>query len=221
MSIEKIKLAAAWLLLAGIATLLRFKTVLQSDALFTDSLLTDWFIHGGRWGDWALVQAPAFVPDMLLYLLAYPLFPDAASRIFFVSAAQTKTESTVQAIQSTLDEIRRKMTTKISKYEFDMAKEMFLYSYVSNYAEPSRALGAVMELEFERLPADYLEKEFAGYQAVTAADIERVAKQYLKPEQATIFIVGDFPKIAQQAAALGEAREIQPFDFGESAARAR
>ena len=88
MSIEKIKLAAAWLLLAGIATLLRYKTVLQSDALFTDSLLTDLFIHGGRWGDWALVQAPAFVPDMLLYLLAYPLLPDAASRIFFVSAAQ-------------------------------------------------------------------------------------------------------------------------------------
>ena len=85
---EKIKLAAAWVLLAGAASLLRFKTVLQSDSLFLDSLFTDLFTHGGRWADWKFIQAPAFLPDMLLYLLAYPLFPDAASRIFFVSAAQ-------------------------------------------------------------------------------------------------------------------------------------
>ena len=88
MSMEKIKLAAAWVLLAGAASLLRFKTVLQSDSLFLDSLFTDLFTHGGRWADWKFIQAPAFLPDMLLYLLAYPLFPDAASRIFFVSAAQ-------------------------------------------------------------------------------------------------------------------------------------
>ncbi|MRX11563.1 hypothetical protein GJ697_27425 [Pseudoduganella sp. FT25W] len=88
MSIEKIKLAAAWLLLAGAATLLRFKTELQSDSLFLDSLFTDLFAHGGRWAEWKFIQAPAFLPDMLLYLLAYPLLPDAASRIFFVSFAQ-------------------------------------------------------------------------------------------------------------------------------------
>lgn len=140
---------------------------------------------------------------------------------FFVAAAQTKTESTVQAIQSTLDEIRRMMTGKLSKNEFDTAKEMFLYGQVFRFTEPSRSLGAVMNLEFDGLPADHLQKEFAGYAAVTAADIERVAKQYLKPDQLTIFIVGDFPKIAEQAAALGPAHEIQPFQFGENAPRGR
>src|SRR5450830_253327 len=88
MSIEKIKLAAAWLLLAASAALLRFKTEIQSDSLFLDSLFTDLFTHGGRWTEWKFIQAPAFLPDMLLYLPAYPLLPDAASRIFFVSAAQ-------------------------------------------------------------------------------------------------------------------------------------
>nr|WP_315255686.1 hypothetical protein [uncultured Duganella sp.] len=88
MSIDKLKLAAAWLLLAAAATLLRFKTALQSDSLFLDSLFTDLFHHGGRWVEWKFIQAPAFLPDMLLYLIAYPLLPDAASRIFFVSVAQ-------------------------------------------------------------------------------------------------------------------------------------
>jgi zinc protease len=119
----------------------------------------------------------------------------------------------VKAIQSILDEINKMRTGKISKNEFDTAKEMFLYSQVFRFDEPAQALEALMDLEYEGLPADYLEKEFAGYQAVTAEDIERVARQYLKPDQLTIFIVGDFAKIAQEAAQLGPLHEVQPFQF--------
>jgi predicted Zn-dependent peptidase len=132
---------------------------------------------------------------------------------FFLAAAQTRTEATVKAIQSILDEINKMRTGKISKNEFDTAKEMFLYSQVFRFDEPAQALEALMDLEYEGLPADYLEKEFAGYQAVTAEDIERVARQYLKPDQLTIFIVGDFAKIAQEAAQLGPLHEVQPFQF--------
>jgi len=138
---------------------------------------------------------------------------------FFVALAQTKTESTVQAIQSTIDEIRKMRAEKISTNEFDSAKEMFLYSQVFQYTEPSRALGALMNLEFEKLPPDYLEKEFSGYQAVTAADIDRVARQYLKPEELTIFVVGDFAKISKEAAALGPIHEVTPFQFEAASPR--
>src|SRR3990172_1195143 len=132
---------------------------------------------------------------------------------FFVALAQTKTETTVQAMQSTIDEIRKMKTEKISKNEFDAAKEVFLYSQVFRFTEPSRALSALMNLEYEKLPPDYLEKEFAGYQAVTAEDIDRVARQYLLPDQLTMFIVGDFEKIADQAATLGPVHQVTPFQF--------
>lgn len=137
---------------------------------------------------------------------------------FFVALAQTKTESTVQAIQSTIDEIRKMRTEKISKNEFDAAKEMFLYSQVFRFTEPSRAVRALMNLEYEHLPPDYLEKEFAGYQAVTSEDIDRVARKYLHPDQLTIFIVGDFDKFAKEAAALGPIHEVKPFQFGAAPA---
>ncbi|HEY7679596.1 MAG TPA: pitrilysin family protein [Terriglobia bacterium] len=132
---------------------------------------------------------------------------------FFLAAAQTRTDATVQAIRSILDEVNKMRTGKISKNEFDTAKEMFLYSQVFRFDEPAQALEALMELEYEGLPSDHLEKEFAGYQAVTAEDIERVARQYLKPDQLTIFIVGNFAQIAQEAAALGPVHEVQPFQF--------
>ena len=127
--------------------------------------------------------------------------------------SQTRTDATVKAVRSILDEINKIRTGKISKNEFDTAKEMFLYSQVFRFDEPAQSLGALMRLEYERLPMDYLEKEFAGYQAVTAEGIERVARQYLKPDQLTIFIVGDFAKIAQEAGSLGPVHEVQPFQF--------
>ena len=136
---------------------------------------------------------------------------------FFLAAADTKTESTVKAIDSILDVIRKMASSKVSQNEFQTAKEMFLYSYVFRYAEPVRSLAALMRLEYERLPADYLEKEFAGYQTVTTEDIERVARKYLHSDQLTIFIVGDYTKFAQDLAKLGQPHQIQPLQFSDGA----
>lgn len=88
MTIEKLKTLPAWLILALSASLLRFRIGLQSDSLFLDELFTDLLSGSGRWAEWKFSTAPAFVPDMLLYALAYPIFPDAATRIFAVSVAQ-------------------------------------------------------------------------------------------------------------------------------------
>lgn len=138
---------------------------------------------------------------------------------FFIVVAQTKSESTVQAVDSILDEVRRMASTPVSRNEFDTAKEMFLYSYVFRFAEPGRSMSALMNLEYDGLPADYLEKQFAGYQAVTPEDIERVAKQYLHTDQLTIFVVGDFPKFSEGLAEYGEAREVAPLEFGPPGGR--
>ena len=149
--------------------------------------------------------------------LAYSVgtaFPTSQRDIsFFLAAAQTRTESTSKAIQSMLDEINKMRTTKISRNEFETAREMFLYSYVFRFAEPSRALTALMRLEYEHLPPDYLEKEFQGYQAVTPEEIERVARKYLKPEELTILIVGDYSKLSEELSRLGQPKEIQPLQF--------
>ena len=137
---------------------------------------------------------------------------------FFIAVCETKTATTAKAIGLMLDEIQNMKTSKISSNEFDTAKEMFLYSYVFRYAQPAQSLAALMRLEYEHLPADYLEKEFDGYKAVTTADIERVAKKYLRPEDMTVFIVGDYAKfsgdLTKELAQLGEPHKVQPLEFG-------
>lgn len=88
MNINKIKYLLAWLVLALSASVLRFKVSLQSDSLFLDDLFSDLLLHGGRWAEWKLSAAPAFVPDMLLYWLAFPISGEPATRVFFVSVVQ-------------------------------------------------------------------------------------------------------------------------------------
>ena len=47
-----------------------------------------------------------------------------------------------------------------------------------------------MTYEYYGLPADWLERYRAGIEKVTPADTARVARQYIKPDQFAILVVG-------------------------------
>ena len=48
---------------------------------------------------------------------------------------------------------------------------------------------------------------------MTPEDIQRVAREYLHLDQLTIFVVGDYPKFADDLRRRGEPQEIQPLQF--------
>jgi zinc protease len=54
------------------------------------------------------------------------------------------------------------------------------------------------------LPLDYYNTYIQRITAVTAADVQRVARQYLNPDQFVITIVGDRASIEAGLRALGE-----------------
>jgi zinc protease len=64
------------------------------------------------------------------------------------------------------------------------------------------------------LPADYFNTYVQNVLAVTAADVERVARQYIDPENVTIFVVGDRKVVEPQIRAqnLGEVRLLEVTD---------
>ncbi len=86
-----LSLPMAWIFLGIISLPLYFAMLKQGfsqaygDLLFLDSLFIDLFEHGGRWASWSMTPAPAYVPDMLLYLPAYFFLSHTMDRIFFVS----------------------------------------------------------------------------------------------------------------------------------------
>jgi zinc protease len=67
-----------------------------------------------------------------------------------------------------------------------------------------------MRLEFDGEPADYYETLLDRYRAVTIADIQRVAIAYLRPDAATIVVVGDAAKVEAQLARFGPVERLSP-----------
>jgi predicted Zn-dependent peptidase len=121
----------------------------------------------------------------------------------FRAGLQTKTESTVPAIQAILEEIARIRTEPVSPQELELAKEDFINSYVFQFDSRFSNVTQLMQLELDGRPADYYETLLDKYRAVTREDVLRVAQKYLKPQDLTIFVVGDTQPITPALSKLG------------------
>ena len=109
----------------------------------------------------------------------------------FYTAASTKSESTVKATQAMLQEIHDLKTKPFTAAELASAKDQLLNSFIFHYDSKEKVLTEATELEFYGYPADFLAKYRAGIEAVTLADLERVANKYVDPAKLAVLVVGN------------------------------
>lgn len=109
----------------------------------------------------------------------------------FLAGGQTQTESTVPFIKSVLAEITQLQTKPVSEQELTNAQESILNSFVFNFQNPSQTLSRVIRYEYFNYPEDFIFQYQEGVKNTTVADIQRVAQQYLKPDQAITLVVGN------------------------------
>ncbi len=69
-------------------------------------------------------------------------------------------------------------------------------------------INRLVQIKMYGLPADYLQTYRDRINSVTAADIQRVARQYIQPDKAAIVIVGDASVIMDQVKPYAQAIEI-------------
>ncbi|WP_446742960.1 M16 family metallopeptidase [Silvibacterium acidisoli] len=109
----------------------------------------------------------------------------------FYTAASTKSESTLQATKAMLDEIGKLKTEPFTDAELRGAKDQLLNSFIFRYDSKSKVLTQAATLEFYGYPADFLTKYRAGIEAVTLADLQRVAQKYIDPSKFAVLVVGN------------------------------
>ena len=109
----------------------------------------------------------------------------------FYTAASTKSESTVQATKAMLGEIDDLRTRPFTQAELTSAKDQLLNSFIFHYDSKEKILTEAVTLEFYGYPQDFLDKYRAGVEAVTTADLERVAKKYIDPSKLAVLVVGN------------------------------
>jgi zinc protease len=121
----------------------------------------------------------------------------------FVAGGETATGSTLEMVRLILAEMERIRTEPVSAEELALAKESLINSFVFAFDDPHDVLTQKMRLDFYGYPSDYLESYRDKVAAVTTADVLRVAKAYLNPQQMAIVLVGATDEFAAGAADFG------------------
>lgn len=146
--------------------------------------------------------------------LAYSVYGYWSARFdhpgMFIAGGQTRSDATVQFIQALQSEIKRIQTQPITAKELAFAKESTLNSFIFNFQDPAQTLSRLMRYEYYGYPADFLFRYQKGVEGTTEADVQRVAREYLKPEQLVILVVGNQSAIKPPLTKL--AASITPID---------
>ncbi len=146
--------------------------------------------------------------------LAYSVYgywsPRYDYRGMFVAGGQTRSDATVQFVKALQAEIKRIQAQPVTPKELAFAKESTLNSFVFNFQDPGQTLSRLMQYEYYGYPADFLFRYQKAVAGTTAADVQRVAREYLKPENIVTLVVGNQTAIQPPLTQL--AAKVTPID---------
>jgi zinc protease len=130
----------------------------------------------------------------------------------FVVAAAAQADKTAESLRALVDELAG-VVKGIPAEELARAKDDLARDFPKTFDAPGRIssrLRALQSLVVYGLPDDYYANYASAIQAVAAADVQRVAQQYIHPDHLTIVIVGDKKSVEPSIRALnlGSIKEV-------------
>jgi zinc protease len=126
----------------------------------------------------------------------------------FRIGGSTKSNSTVEALQSIRAEVDKIRTAEVTDQELQTAKQSVLNSFVFFFDHPRKILTRYVTYEYWGYPRDFIFQYQKAVEAVTKADVLRVAKAHLKPEMFTVVAVGNPKEYGKALTLLGPVKEL-------------
>jgi predicted Zn-dependent peptidase len=118
------------------------------------------------------------------------------------ATTDVRTEVTAPAIDEILSEINRLRSEPVPDAELQEAKRAMVASFALSLESPETVINYYITRWQYGLAADYWDKYPERLMAVTAADVQAVAKKYLDPSRLQLVAVGD-AKIAETLKSRG------------------
>lgn len=108
----------------------------------------------------------------------------------FTAGTAVRNMVTDSAVVQTLKEINRIKSEPVEAEALRNAKAKYVGDFVLALESPQTVARYALNIKLNNLPKDFYETFLQKINAVTAADVTRVANKYFKPENARIIIVG-------------------------------
>jgi zinc protease len=111
------------------------------------------------------------------------------------AGGDVRTEVTAPAMTEFYKEFQRIRDEKVPDSELEEAKRAIVASFALSLESPAELLGDAIVRKIYGFPPDYWDTYPAKVMAVTADDIQRVARKYINPDNLQVVAVGDVSKI--------------------------
>jgi zinc protease len=121
----------------------------------------------------------------------------------FVAGGAMFADHTADAVRELLKQVTRIQQEPVTPAELADAKENARLALPARFERLDDVTGALEDLAVYDLPLDEYATRAARIDAVTAADVQRVAKQWLHPDAMRVVVTGDRAKIDASLQALG------------------
>jgi len=135
---------------------------------------------------------------------AYSVLADARGARPFFAYAPVQTDKTAEALQELRSELKGISGARpVTAAELERVTTTRILSLPGRWETSGAVLGALSESVRFGLPDDYWQNYAAGVRAVTLAEVDRVARTFVKPGDQVFVVVGDRARIEGGLKALG------------------
>jgi zinc protease len=133
----------------------------------------------------------------------------------FLASSAVVTAKTDSAVIEFFNELNRIRDEAVPTDELERAKRYVALGLPQTFETSAQVASRLAELRLYGLPMDYYNSYIQNVMGVTAADVRRVANEYIRPDRAAIVVVGDRATIEAGLRALPvgevELRTIEEF----------
>jgi len=124
------------------------------------------------------------------------------------ATAEVRTAVTGDSLKEFFYELERIRTEPVPEDELNDAKNYIAGSFPLRVETQEGLTNQIVSQQVFGLPEDYLQTFQNNINAVTAADVQRVAQKYIHPDKLAIVVVGDAGQLLEQVKAYSENIEI-------------
>jgi predicted Zn-dependent peptidase len=117
---------------------------------------------------------------------------------YWIESADVTTEHTGDSVKEILYEIDRLQKEAPSEAELQGVKNYLVGIYVLQNSSRAGVIGQLEQINYNELDKNYLDTYVQKLSAVTAKDVQDMAKKYLAVDRMTMVVVGDKSKIDEQ-----------------------
>jgi zinc protease len=121
---------------------------------------------------------------------------------YFAAQAEVRTEVTDSALSEMLRQLHRIRDERVPADEFEGAKSFLAGSFPLRIETAGQIAGQIATARLLGLPIEYMSEFPQRIMAVTVDDVQRVAREYVRPDRASIVVVGDAREVLPMIEAI-------------------